>query len=120
MQLDGQFNALGEPVIQMVLDGKSLEVLIDTGFSGGLILPIEFAEELSLDFEGFEEFSTASGHLLIVATYSVEIDWLGLRTRVPVSVSPEIDETLIGGLMLRNSILTIDYPERTTRIVAKT
>ena len=119
MQLDGYFNTDNQPAVQLVLDGKNVEVLIDTGFSGGLILPIEVAEDLSLDFEGFEEFSTATGQALIVATYSKEIDWVNQLIRVAISVSPEINEALLGGWMLRNCLLTIDYSELTARIVRK-
>lgn len=103
----------------MVLDGRNVEVLIDTGFSDGLILPIEVAEDLSLDLEGFEEFSTATGQALIVATYSKEIDWLNQLSRVAISASPEISEALLGGLMLRGCVLTIDYSKQTVRIVRK-
>lgn len=57
MQLDGYFNARGEPAIQLDLGGVNLEVLIDTGFAGWLIVPANFDNTLGLRCEGFEEFT---------------------------------------------------------------
>lgn len=57
MQLDGYFNATGEPAIQLDLGFGLAEILIDTGFAGWLIVPAGFAIDLSDSFEGFPEFS---------------------------------------------------------------
>lgn len=93
---------------------------MDTGFAGNLILPGFLAAGLALHVEGFEKFHTATGQVFIAAAYSVEIEWLGQKTRVPVAVSPDITEAILGGQMLKNCCLTIDYHHRTVTIIQRT
>lgn len=47
MELDGYFNATGEPAIRLDLGFGQAEILIDTGFAGWLIVPSGFAIDLS-------------------------------------------------------------------------
>ena len=119
MQIHGYFNANGEPAIQLDLSTGAIEILVDTGFAGGLILPSSLASGLALHIEGFVEFYTATGQPFIASAYSLEIDWLGQRTRVPVAVSPDVMEALLGSQMLKNCRLTIDYYDRTVIIARR-
>jgi predicted aspartyl protease len=67
-------------------------------------------------FEGFEEFYTATGHIVVAAAYSVETKWFGEVIRVPVAISAEIKEALLGSQMLKNCRLTVDYRNRTVDV----
>jgi len=98
MRADGYFNANDEPAIQLDLGAGAIEILVDTGCAGGLILPSSLASGLALHTEGLEKFYTATGQPFIALTYSLEIDWLGQRTKVPVAISPEVTEALLGGV----------------------
>lgn len=60
MPLDGYFNANGEPTVQLESDGVTIELLVDTGFAGSLLIPDSLAGGLPLRFEGFEEFYTCN------------------------------------------------------------
>lgn len=120
MQLDGYFNATGEPAIQLDLGFGLAEILIDTGFAGWLIVPTGFAIDLSHAFEGFQSFLTATGQTFAAVVYFVEIDWFNERIEVPVAVSQQITEPLLGGQMLSDCLLSIDYYDRTVRIVHRT
>lgn len=120
MQLDGYFNATGEPAIQLDLGFGLAEILIDTGFAGWLIVPAGFAIDLSESFEGFENFLTATGQTFAAVVYFVEIDWFNERIEVPVAVSQQITEALLGGQMLSDCLLSIDYFDRNVRIVHRT
>lgn len=116
MQIDGYFNAYGEPVLRLDLGSSAIEVLIDTGFDGSLIVPSEVADGIEQVFEGFEEFHSVTGHIFVAAAYSMEINWLGQRTKVPIASSSEVNEALLGSHMLTNCHLTIDYGNRTVTI----
>ncbi|MEK6285256.1 MAG: hypothetical protein AABO57_05905 [Acidobacteriota bacterium] len=120
MQLDGYFNATGEPAIQLDLGFGQAEILIDTGFAGWLIVPTGFAIDLSDAFEGFQNFLTATGQTFTAVVYFVEIDWFNERIDVPVAVSHQITEALLGGQMLSDCLLSIDYYDRTVKIVRRT
>ena len=52
MQLDGYFNANDEQVVKLDLISSSIEVLVDTGFAGSLIIPEHLSSGLALHFEG--------------------------------------------------------------------
>ena len=78
MQIDGYFNANNEPVLRLNFGSTSIELLVDTGFDGSLILPTQIAARLPLKFEGFEEFHSVTGQIFIASSYSIEIVWLGI------------------------------------------
>lgn len=120
MELDGYFNATGEPAIQLDLGFGQAEILIDTGFAGWLIVPSGFAIDLSNAFEGFQSFLTATGQTFAAVVYFVEIDWFNERIEVPVAISQQITEALLGGQMLSDCLLSIDYYGRTVKIVHRT
>lgn len=117
MQIDGYFNTNDEPAIRLDLGAGAIEILVDTGFAGSLIVPDSLAGGLALHFEGFEEFYTATWQVFSAPAYSLEINWFGQLTKVPVAVSPDITEAIMGGQMMKNCCLTIDYHDRTVKII---
>ena len=117
MRVDGYFNTNDEPAIKLDLISSSIEVLIDTGFAGSLIIPDHLSTGLELHFEGFEEFYTATGHVFVAPAYSLEANWLGQRVKVPVAISPDVKEALLGSQMLKNCVLIIDYANRNLSII---
>lgn len=119
MQIDGYFNANDEPAIRLDLGAGAIDILVDTGFTGSLILPDSLAGGLALRFEGFEEFYTATWQVFSAPAYSLEINWFGHLIKVPVAVSPDITEAILGGQMLKNCCLTIDYSDRTVTIIKR-
>lgn len=115
--MDGYLNANDEPIISLTVGSRKIEVLIDTGFDGDLIIPEELAKDLDIQYyRGLKEFLSATGNPFLASTGSMEISWLGLRTWMPVAISSEIHEAILGGSMLRNCCLTIDYGRRTVVI----
>ena len=119
MQLDGYFNAQGEPAIQLDLGAGNLEVLIDTGFAGWLIVPTSYPIGPPDRFQGFEEFYTATGQTFAAPICFLEINWFDQPTRVPVAISPHISEALLGGKMLTSCLLSIDYYDHTVSILRR-
>lgn len=119
MPIDGYFNANGEPAVQLELDGVTIELLVDTGFAGSLLIPDSLAGGLPLRFEGFEEFYTVTGHVFVAPAYSLQINWLGEQTIIAVAVGPDITEGLLGGQMLNNCRLTVDYYDRAVTITRR-
>jgi len=117
MRIDGYFNSNDEPVIKLDLISTTIEVLIDTGFAGSLIIPEQLSAGLELHFEGFDEFLTATGELLVARAYSAYVNWFGRPTRVAVAVTPDVKEPLLGSRMLRNCVVTVNYSKRSVSIV---
>jgi clan AA aspartic protease len=117
MQIDGSFNTQGEPIIKLKVGSLFADLLVDTGFDGGLILPSHVATKLDLTYEGLEDYDSVSGERIVAKAYSIEIDWLGKRVRIAVIVSPKINEAILGSHILSDCRLTIDYGYRTVTIV---
>src|SRR2546422_11162805 len=102
MQIDGYFNANDEPVIQLDLGTGTIEILVDTGFAGSVILPDPLAAGLALRFEGFEEFYTATWQLFSAPAYSLEVNWFGKQIKAAAAVSPRGAEAKLEGQLLKS------------------
>ena len=48
MRIHGYFNENDEPALTLDLISKSIEVLIDTGFAGSLVVPQNLSDDLVL------------------------------------------------------------------------
>lgn len=118
MQIDGYFNVKDEPVIEIDIGPSLVELLVDTGFNGSLIIPSPRFNQLRpiLKFEGPEEFYSVTGEMFLADAYSTELDWLGKRIRVAVATCKEVNEAIIGSHLLEDCRLTIDYGHRTVTI----
>ena len=115
-QNTGIVNEKLQAVVSVELSsGARLECLLDTGFEGTLIIPRKFAEENSLVITGRETFLGAENINIEFDTAIADIKWLGEEFSLPVLVS-ESTESLLGVEMLDDSVLEIDYKNRTVKI----
>ena len=120
MQVDGYFNVLDEPVIRLDVGSSQIEFLVDTGFNGGLMISEQLAEGLDINYDrGLEEFYSVTGEVFLASGCSMKISWLGQEIRVPVATCAQVNEAILGGQMLKNCRLTIDYTNRTVTIVGR-
>jgi len=117
MNMDGYFNLRNEPVVRLHVGSLSIEMLVDTGFDGSLIVPAELADNMDLKFEAHQDFLSVTGETFFASTCSTEIDCLGKRTKVAVARCGKLDEAILGSHMLRDCRLTVDYGYRTITIV---
>ena len=78
MRVHGYFNENDEPALKLNLISKSIEVLIDTGFAGSLVVP----QTLS---NGRDGVSTGSGSDR-VATDSKNRVWQDITRSLPLPV----------------------------------
>jgi len=71
---------------------------------------------LALNFQGIDEFVTASGHVFLAPSYTIAVNWFGRQLEMPIAVSAEVREALLGNQMLQGCRLTIDSEQRTVQI----
>jgi len=87
MEIQGYF-ADGNPMINIYLDGvdNSIDILVDTGFNGELMMTKEKIAELGmiLVFIGDDEYMTASGEIVPTSVYMAFIKWFGRTRKVSV------------------------------------
>lgn len=112
----GRVDATGNAFVLVKLSvGEIVECIIDTGFSGELMLPRTLVDQLQLVITGEQEFTVAGGGLLPAFTSLVEIEWLGGRHAAEVIVSEGTD-MLLGTVLLAGTRLKIDYVKCTVEI----
>lgn len=112
----GKVNAAGNALVPVKLStGEVIECLLDTGFTGELMLPRTLVDRLQLAITGEQECEIAGGGLLLSFTTLVEINWFGVLRTVEVIIS-EGDDLLLGTVLLEGTRLKIDYIDYTVEI----
>jgi clan AA aspartic protease len=96
-------------------NGSNIELVIDTGFNGSLLLPRTFVDDNALKLIGLEPVNMIEGHHDVVDVVEAKIKWLGEIIKADVLVS-ETGDCLIGTQMLVDSKLEIDYKDLTVKI----
>ena len=105
----GRITSAREPILTIrVADDVTVECVVDTGFTGALMLPREIIERSSVPIIGKETFQLVSGRFIVASLALVEIDWLGQPRIVRVVISDGVD-ALIGAELLDGNCLTVDY-----------
>ncbi len=87
------------------LEGDVTAVL-DTGFSGALVLPTTLIESLHLESDGVREATMANGEIVVLDTYRGSVIWDSLS--VDIEILATTDDPLLGMELLRGFHLRID------------
>jgi clan AA aspartic protease len=95
---------------QGILD---VECIIDTGFSGALVLPFSIVELLELPIVGHETITMVGAAEDTADIALAQVEWLGEVRREDVIVK---EESLIGTALLKGANLSIDYVNMAVRI----
>lgn len=107
----GSVNANREAIIQIAVLGdikqvKSVKPVIDTGYTGDLMLPREIVNELGLTLRGIQDAILGDGSLKMFEMYAGSIIWDGQVRRVEVNASET--ESLVGMGLLEDYKLEIE------------
>lgn len=104
--MNGSIDAIGRALLRVELrsdinqEGAEIEVWIDTGFTGELVLPQPTIDLLDLDHSGSVDAILADGSQLTLETYSCFVTWFGKKRRLEV-VANQGEYPLLGvGLLL--------------------
>lgn len=103
----------GNPVIELTIEGRKIEMLLDTGFNGHIMLPESIISELALDQIGISDYLTASGDDKLTKVYKGEIEFLGEKIEVPI-LSTDADFSLAGMELFHSCRIVV---ERSKNIV---
>ncbi len=86
---------LGLAFATIKVNGKEIEALIDTGFNGSLMLPLDEVQKSNLQRVGKAQYAMADGTISESLIFMAEIDWFTGKKKVPV-VSSASEFPLIG------------------------
>jgi clan AA aspartic protease len=110
----GRVTAAREALLRLRLSaGETVECLVDTGFTGALVLPQSLVARLNLTVVGREVFEMVGGRQFVAGVALAEVEWLGATKTVRVIIS---EDTLLGTELLDGTKLVIDYVAHTLTI----
>ncbi len=87
---------------------REIQVWVDTGFNGDLVLPKRIIDDLALSQSGTVKAILADGSEVALKTYGCLIDWFGTQRHLEV-VANEGDYPLLGVGLLLGYDLSISY-----------
>lgn len=97
---------LALPVMDANGEYREHDVILDTGFTGWLVLPAAAVGNLGLVNEGQHQAIMASGNAENFECYETQVMWHG-RPRA-VEIFQSIDQPLLGMELLQDSRVTVD------------
>lgn len=100
------------PIVTVNLENKPIDVLVDTGFNGELMLPLSAIEKLNLKSVGDESYKTASGDVINTTFYFANLNWFKRIIKVGVLAKTGENALLGMGLILPYSLLISPSEER--------
>ena len=110
----GRVTSHREAIVRLrIVGGEPVDCLIDTGFTGALVLPQTLIDALSLKIIGRQMFEMVGGRRMIASIALIELEWLGANQTFRVIVT---EDSFIGTEMLDGSQLIIDYVGHTVTI----
>ena len=89
-------------------DGLQVDVWIDTGFTGDLVLPLSVIADLALEATGTLDGVLADGSQVELTTYHCQLSWFGRLRDLEVIANSGQTPLLGVGLLLAKE-LRIDY-----------
>jgi clan AA aspartic protease len=107
MKISGYFEGK-KPFIKLYFKGYSegVGVLIDTGFSGQLVLPQNLVRKLKLKMIGEGKYITVKGKHLIIKVYIAFLHWFG-KVQAVTALATKSHHALIGMGLLYDTKLEI-------------
>ncbi|MEK6868390.1 MAG: aspartyl protease family protein [Nanoarchaeota archaeon] len=106
---------LGLAFATIKVNGKEIEALIDTGFNGSLMLPLDEVQKSNLKRVGKAQYTMADGTVSESLIFMAEIEWFNGRKKVPV-ISSASEFPLIGMELLFYTKLTI-HPSKDVLVI---
>lgn len=101
------FFRFGSPVIELLIEGRKIETLLDTGFNGHIMIPYSIIDELGLDQIGISDYLTASGENKTTRVYKANALLLDNKIEVPI-LGTDVEFCLDGMEMFGDCRVIID------------
>ncbi len=120
--MTGRVDAAGRAILGVTIvadafpNGVTIDVWIDTGFTGEIVFPIEEIRRLGLVQSGSVDAVLADGSLTQLGTYSCKASWFNGIRNIEV-IANEGQFPLLGIGLLLGRELRIDYTNLTLSVL---
>ena len=108
-----------DPVIEIGLQRgeatESIPTIVDTGFSGHLCLSNQHKDKIEMVFHHVERYELANGEVVVMDVFRGTIMFDEREQEVNLILTAS-EDTLIGAALLRDHLLTVNYPKRTVQV----
>ncbi len=116
--IEGTANENYEATIRLTLrvvagDDREIETIIDTGYTGYLVLPTMLIDRVGLSWRGRVQGLLADGSLHVFDAYEGTILWNGHDLTVEVDAA-DTHQPLVGMGLLRGHALSVDVVQNGT------
>jgi predicted aspartyl protease len=119
MRLRGWVDEQFSPRIKInAAGGTDLEPVVDTGFSGQLVLPKRYLKKLGFAYRGWRLIELADGSKIPSAFYEGTIYWFGRKQNVWAHPTKS-EDALLGTQMLIGYIFDLDIEGNYVAITKK-
>lgn len=110
------FFIFGSPVIELSIERRKINALLDTGFNGHIMLPHPIIRELALDPIGISDYLTASGDDKLTKVYKGKIAFLNEEIEIPI-LSTDADFSLAGMELFRDCKIIIERKKDVVEVI---
>jgi predicted aspartyl protease len=114
--LNGSLDESNEAFLAIDFGQGTLDFLIDTGFSGSLVIGDAFFDESKATFVGTIEAELAAGQIHKFRRFELSFGWFERKVLARVLLGPG-KECLVGTQLLNPHRLEIDYERREVRLI---
>lgn len=107
----GQVTAQLRPTIELTLEGeagrpRTVEVTVDTGYNGEILLPPDIIQSLALASAGESPAVLADGTIVLLPMYEGHVRWRGNLRRTTIDGADS--DPLVGMAFLKGHRLTVE------------
>ena len=110
--MNGRVDHGGRALLQVTLraggNARPVDVWVDTGFTGDLLLPQSVIDQWELPRSGSIDAILADGSQIELSTYTCVIDWFGMERPLEV-IANDGEIPLLGVGLLLGKELRVDY-----------
>ena len=103
-------------MIELVVEGKKIEMLLDTGFNGHIMLPQAEIDELCLEQIGISDYLTASGQSKLTKVYIANMGFFDSKIEIPV-LSTDANFSLAGMELFHNCRIVIERNKKVIEVI---
>ncbi len=105
----------GTPALTFVIKNEQVDALLDTGFTGELMLPQELIDALKLEQIGVSDYLMASGEGRVTNVYKASMNFLDKEKKV-IILSTDADFALAGMELFHECKIVIERSTKTVEV----